>query len=163
MTVRVTTLLDLQNPLSALPLYVHQAITYTYADVTNQKPDDQTPWCMDRPYDNRCHAIPNSTCAPESLPFFPQLPASLGGQLGAIQPDWNEGDPCFGVLDPDWHLIRNMLCWVHVQTPMWPVHDLDVMLDQKYHRVTLYIWPVIVLPTQQFLANDSRWYLRICM
>ena len=40
------------------------------------------------------------------------------------------------VSDPDWHLIPNMLIWVHVWTPSRPVHDLNILLVKKGCRVT---------------------------
>ena len=32
---------------------------------------------------------------------------------------------------PDWHLTPNMLNWVYVWTPSWPVHGLNILLVQK--------------------------------
>ena len=41
------------------------------------------------------------------------------------------GSEVIHVSDPNWHLIPNMVNWVHVWTLSWPVHDLNILLVQK--------------------------------
>ena len=73
------------------------------------------------------------------------------------------------VLEPDWHLIPNMLSWVHVWTPSWPVHDLNILLVQKGSCVTCCMGRGIVLnvhkvtskypcrPWQHLIPQDLGW------
>ena len=58
------------------------------------------------------------------------------------------------VSDPDWHLIPNN--WVHVWTPSWPVHDLNILLVQKGCRVTCCKGQVIVLDITQSYVQTPR-------
>ena len=48
------------------------------------------------------------------------------------------------ISDPEWHLIPYIFYPVHVWTHNWSVHGLDVMLAQKYHCITCYMWEGIV-------------------
>ena len=60
------------------------------------------------------------------------------------------------VSDPDWHLIPNMLNWVHVWTPSWPVHDLNILLVQKGCRVTCCMGRGIVLDVHKVTSKHPR-------
>ena len=78
------------------------------------------------------------------------------------------GSGVIHVSDPDWHLIPNMLNWVHVWTPSWPVHDLNILLVQKGCRVTCCMGRGIVLDVHKVTSKQARrhgniWFLRIWM
>ena len=79
----------------------------------------------------------DEACSPCSLsgsaPFLAELQATPGGQRCLVQ---LRRKGVIHVSDPDWHLITNMLNWVHVWTPSWPVHDLSILLVPKGCRVT---------------------------
>ena len=64
-----------------------------------------------------------------------------------------KGGGVIHVSDPDWHLIPNMLSWVHVWTPSWPVHDLKILLVQKACRVTCCMGRGIVLDVHKLRPN----------
>ena len=60
------------------------------------------------------------------------------------------------VSDPDWHLIPNVLNWVHVWIPSWRVHDLNILLVQKGCRVTCCMGRGIVLDVHKVTSKHPR-------
>ena len=60
------------------------------------------------------------------------------------------------VLDPDWHLIPNMLNWVHVWTPSWPVRDLNILMVRKGCSAMCCIRWGIVLDVHTVTSKPSR-------
>ena len=58
--------------------------------------------------------------------------------------------------DPDWHFIPNMLNWVHVWTPSWLVHDLNILLVQKGCHVTCYMGQGIILDIHTVTSKHPR-------
>ena len=69
-----------------------------------------------------------------------------GGQHCLVQLWWKGG----------WHLIPNMLNWVHVWTPSWPFHDLNILLVQKECRVTCCMGRGIVLDVHKITSKHPR-------
>ena len=75
------------------------------------------------------------------------------------------------VSDSDWHLIPNMLNWVnwvHVWTPSWPVHDLNILLVPKGCRVTCCMgWGIVLdvhkVTSKHPIAHGNISFLRIWM
>ena len=49
-----------------------------------------------------------------------------------------------------------MLNWVHVWTPSWPVHDINILLVQKGCRVTCCMWRGIVLDVHKVTSKHPR-------
>ena len=88
-----------------------------------------------------------------------------GGQHCLVQLRWKG---VIHVSDSDWHLIPNMLNWIHVWTPSWPVHDLNILLVQKA-TVSRAVWDGALSWTYTKLrpntpvANGNIWFLRIRM
>ena len=88
-----------------------------------------------------------------------KLQPTSGGQHCLVQLRWKErwvGDGVIHVSDPDWHLIQNMLNSVHVWTPSWPVHDLNILLVQQGCRVTCCMGRGIVLDIQKVTSKHPR-------
>ena len=67
-----------------------------------------------------------------------------------------------------WYLIPNMLNWVHVWTPSWPVYDLNTLLVQQaaVSRVVwgeAFSWAYTKLRPNTPVAHGNIWLLRIWM
>ena len=75
-------------------------------------------------------------------PSWHELQPTTGEQHCLVQLRWKEGHPCLG---SRLTLFPNMLNWVHVWTPIWPVHDLNTLLVQIGCRVTCCMGRGIVL------------------
>ena len=91
------------------------------------------------------HALPQ--CPHLSRPNYSSLWVDSLMQFGQIK------RRSIHVSDTDWHLIPGMFYWVHVWTHSWSVHDLGVLLVQKCHCVTCYMWWGSVLYKHKFLTE----------
>ena len=105
------------------------------------------------------------TIAGASQNPYPSFPASIGGQLGAIQPDWKEGDPCFGprlTFDSSnvmlgscaYSYVASPWPWCHVGPEIPPCHALHMASNclAKHNSFS----PMAAGDTSESVCSDAR-------